>query len=164
MSADFLMMRSCPHVNGTYTSANCPVCSGVNYFFDITLTQNGDLQKITGVDKVVQEIVHMFKTDEGEYSDYGYSDYGSRINRFIGSKNNSEVRLRFQVLRDIEYITKKKERQHRKFSNITVDEVIQQIVSIDIENTVDEQKVKLSAVIGGDDNLKTFTAGLYKLT
>lgn len=153
MSEDIAGLKSCTHVRNKYTLSSCPVCLGKGFYFDIVLSQNGQLQTTSGLGKVVQGLTHLLATDEGAFVDYGYSDYGSRLRSFIGSKNLSETGARFQVLKDLEYYMGVKELQHRRFQNITEDELINDIVSIDTQNSVDEQKVSIQFRIGNSSDI-----------
>jgi len=121
------------------------------------IQQTGQMLTIDGLNKVVQEIVHIFAHDEGTFSDYGYPDYGSKLLRFVGSKNANELRLRFQVLRDLQYWNQIKESQHRRFGNIDAKELIRQIVSIKFVNDIDTQSIELSAFVGDETELQFFT-------
>lgn len=154
MSIDLLGSRACTHVSGKYLISNCPVCSGSGFYFDINLNQNGDLDTVLGLNKVVQGISHLITSSENQYRDYGYADYGSRLRKFIGSKNLSDTRLKFQVLKDLELYTKIKEAQQARFKNITADEVIQDVVLIDATLSSDTQSVKIGLRIGESDKVE----------
>ena len=152
VDADMISICECVKQNGGKVGANCTICEGVGYYFDLVIDQNGSPTLVKGVNKVAQEIIHHFTTDEGDYVDYGYPEYGSRLRRFIGAKNLNENQVRFQVLRDLQYLTEVKEIQHSRFGNITSDEVMRQIIAVDLVNTVDEQSVGLSAIVGDEEN------------
>lgn len=161
MSRDAAFLHPCSHVNGKYTSNNCVVCQGTNFYFDIVLTQNGSPLEVTGVNKTVQGLTHLLLTEENTYTDYGYPEYGSKVFRFVGTKNLVENRLKFQVIRDIQYFNSIKNTQHLSFGNLTSDELIRQIIGVQTTNTADEQAVSLSLLIGDSDTLQFFKVSQF---
>lgn len=163
MSADLLGIKQCSHVNDKYSLSNCPVCSGSGLYFDLVLTQVADFSTVNGINKLIQGVTHLLSSQEGQYSDYGYVDYGSRVKKFIGSKNLSETRAKFQILKDLQYYTAVKEQQNRLYNNITADEIIEDVVSIETVNTADEQTVKLQLRVGSTDQIQYFNVTQFKL-
>ena len=156
MSIDADFLHPCSHVNGKYTLNTCPVCDSLGFYFDLVLGQNGSPVPVSGELKTVQGLVHLFMTDEGTYTEYGYGEYGTKLSRFIGTKNLDENRARFQVLRDIKYYQDIKIRQNFLFGNIDSSEVIRQILSIKTLNTEDEQRVDVTAIIGDNNTPQYF--------
>lgn len=150
------MLAPCAHVSGKYSRTNCPVCEGRGFYFDVRLDQAGSVLPIEGLNKTVQGLTHLLLSEENTFAAYGYPEYGSRALRFIGSKNLDENRLRFQVLRDIQYYVSLKERQNFEYNNITDNEVIRQIIGIETTSTADEQSVSVAALIGSDDRIQFF--------
>ena len=51
-----------------------------------------DLQLASGVDNIVQAIIHRLKTCYGELAPLGHPDYGSRHNELIGEPNTAHNR------------------------------------------------------------------------
>lgn len=163
MSVDLLGLTNCKHVSGSFTVNNCPVCSGAGFFFDLNLNQNGDLDTVSGLNKTVQGISHLLTSEENEYVDYGYADYGSRLKKFIGSKNLSNTRLRFQILQDLSLYTRIKESQHFKFKNITTDEIIQDVLLIDVQASSDTQSINLGLRIGDSEKVEFLSINQFTL-
>lgn len=162
MSIDYDMVFPCNHVNGEFMISNCPVCLGTAFYFDLYLQQNGEPKIVEGVNKVVQEVIHIFAHEENTFKDYGYPEYGSKLLRFVGSKNVIQLRVRFQVLRDLQYLFSIKSDQHRKFRNVDRSELITQIVAIKTANEVDLQSVELSAMIGDSKTLQVFSVRKFR--
>lgn len=154
IDADFLI--PCTHANGKYTLSECPVCDSLGFYFDLVIDQNRSPVKLGGELKTVQGLIHLFMTDEGAFTDYGYAEYGTKLSRFIGTKNLDENRARFQVLRDIKYYMELKVRQNFLFGNVDSSEVVRQILSIKSLNTEDEQRVDVTAIIGDNNTPKYF--------
>lgn len=156
MSEDFQMLKPCPHVNGKYLSNNCPICNGTNFYLDLVLTQSGQPKLASGLTKTIQEIIHIFLTDIGLFEDYSYPEYGSNLTKFIGAKNTTENILKFQVLRDLNYLNYLKEKQQELYGNVDSSEVIREIVSIKLINEEDSQSIELACLIGDSDVIQYF--------
>lgn len=154
VSIDANFVHVCTHATGKYLLADCPVCFGSGFYFDLVLNQSGSPVQLSGDLKVAQGLIHLLRTDLGTFSDYGYSDYGTQLSRFIGAKNLDDNRTRFQVLRDLMYYTSVKNAQQAAYQNITYDETIQQVVGVDVVSTEDTQSVVLSICVGDSNQPK----------
>ena len=162
MSIDADFLKPCTHVNGKYIISNCPVCHSLGFYFDIVIDQTRSPVKLSGELKTIQGLAHLLLTDEGTYLAYDYPEYGTKLSRFIGTKNIDENRARFQVLRDLKYYMDVKIRQNFLFANIDSSEVLKQILSISTLNTEDEQRVDVTAIIG--DNTRPQYFKLSRIT
>lgn len=163
MSVDFLSIKECTHLNGRYELSSCPVCLQAGWYQDFVLNGSGDAATVEGSNKVIQEVVTLLETDLMTYSDYEYPDYGSRALKYIGSKNNSDARLKFQVLRDLNYLVQLKEDQQNKYNNVTDSELILDLVSIEFNQVADSQTLEIGLVMGDSDNIELIRLGNFKL-
>ena len=51
-----------------------------------------DLATVAGVDNLTQAILNRLHTRQGELTDLGHPDYGSRLYRLVGELNNNRTR------------------------------------------------------------------------
>jgi phage baseplate assembly protein W len=63
---------------------------------DLVVTTGGDLDTLEKEDNLVQAIIARLATDEGELTDVGHADYGSRLYGLIGEINNEATRQRIK--------------------------------------------------------------------
>lgn len=163
MSIDCDFLFACTHVQGKYKRSTCPVCLSTGFYFDMVIDTSGNPVEMSGVNKTVQGVTHLLLTEEKTYADYNKPEYGSRTLRYIGNKNMDENRLKYQVLRDIQYYMQIKEIQQFIYANISVDEVIRQIVGVKTRNTADEQSVELALLIGDESKLQFFKFSKFQV-
>ena len=64
---------------------------------DLVASRTGDLATIAKEDNLVQAIISRLSTDEGELTDIGHADYGSRLFELIGEVNNAATRQRLKA-------------------------------------------------------------------
>jgi phage baseplate assembly protein W len=65
---------------------------------DLTVTREGDFDTVSEEDDLAQAIIARLATDEGELTDIGHADYGSRLHDLIGEVNNAVTRERIKAL------------------------------------------------------------------
>lgn len=137
---------------------------GQGFYWDLVLDQSGNPIQLDGVNKFVQGTVHLLSTDESAYADYGYPEYGSKFRRYIGTKNTSDVRLKYQVFRDLQYYSDVKAKQHETYNNIDLKELITQLIAVELVENVDEQSVTITAQVGDEDTLQFLTLDRFSLS
>ena len=59
---------------------------------DLLVSKKGDLQTVSGRENLGQAILHRMMTRQGELTDIGHPDYGSRLHELIGEPNNEGTR------------------------------------------------------------------------
>jgi len=64
---------------------------------DLVATHGGDFDTIAKEDNLVQAIITRLSTDEGELTDLGHADYGSRLSELMGEVNNAATRQRLKA-------------------------------------------------------------------
>lgn len=137
---------------------------GQGFYWDLVLDQSGNPIQLDGVNKFVQGTVHLLSTDEQAFADYGYPEYGSKFRRYIGTKNTSDVRLKYQVFRDLQYYSDVKAKQHETYNNIDLKELITQLIAVELIENVDEQSVTVTAQVGDEDTLQFLKIDRYALS
>ena len=65
---------------------------------DLIVSKQRDLDTVAEEDNLAQAIITRLSTEEGELSDIGHSDYGSRLYEVIGEINNEATRQRIKAL------------------------------------------------------------------
>lgn len=134
MSSDVKIFNVCNHlVNDVkYDISSCPRCYGKGYYFDIHFDVAGEAVLASGNVKLQQEVLKIL-IDE-KYDNVFHQEWGSKIKTFVGSKNLNinKTKLEFIVRSALEYLKKVQMNETKNWNNLTDEEILDKIVSINI--------------------------------
>lgn len=113
---------------------------------DLKVSQDGDIETVSDEYNLGQAIIHRLRTREGELTDIGHSNYGSRLYDLIGQVNSDATRERAKLIvkRALE-----KEPRIKKIVNIkvTMSDYDPSVVNIDVSVIAVDRNVPLNLVI-----------------
>jgi hypothetical protein len=139
MSKDVKVFNGCNHIiDGTrYSSNNCPKCFGKNYYKDIAFDVDGKAVLCEGEIKLQQEVLKIMDDPKGgnkfhkEWGDILITDSATSI---VGSKNLAITAQKIQIIiyETMMYLKGVQVNNQVLFKNMSTDEIIDQIVSINV--------------------------------
>ena len=140
MSTDVKVFNACNHVvNGErYTQNTCPLCKGKSYYKDIAFDNNGKAVLCTGEIKLQQEILKIMDDPKGGnkfHINWGDELITNNSHAMLGSKNLPLVaqRIRIIIYETMVYLKNVQVNNQVLFKNMSEEEIIDQIVSIDVD-------------------------------
>jgi len=115
----------------------CPRCHTLGYLDDLKVEPNMSPQKVSGVEKLIQESMKIVTTSLS--SNFYYEWYGTHIVDFVGEKSSTITRVKevaiktqvsdaLKVLRDLQI-------QTRHMLNLQDDEMLDRVTSVYVEST-----------------------------
>lgn len=112
----------------------CPKCLGKGYYYDIGFNKAGEAVLCSGTIKLQQE---MLKIINDIYKDnVFFPNWGSELHNLIGTKLSKTpgLKAKWMVVQCLDYLRTLQLTANEQFGNMTTDEVLQGIESIEITN------------------------------
>lgn len=137
MSKDVKMFTACNHiVNGKkYSQGACPRCYGVNYYYDLSFDNDGQVITSTGGIKLQQEVLKIMNDKKG--GNKFFKEWGNPIvtENYIGGKNSKAVseRIRMAVYETLQHLKNVQINNQIIFNNMSEEEIIENIDEIYIK-------------------------------
>ena len=138
MSVDVKIFTQCDHFTGgkQYIVERCPKCGGKGYYYDISYDLQGQAKLVTGTIKLQQEMLKIINDVRG--NNLFFLRWGSELHDSIGTKRDKLTGSKLQVMvrMSLEYLRHLQLSQQEEYGNMTNDEVLLGVESIDIKDYV----------------------------
>ena len=135
MSQDVKLFHQCDHFTGgrQYTIEHCPKCLSKGYYYDISFDATGKAVTVGGTIKLQQEVLKAMHDIRGD--NIFFPNYGSGIHDFIGRKATvtDTMKMDYDLRRTLEYLRQLQNLAARTYGNMSDDEVIKDVDSVDIQ-------------------------------
>lgn len=134
MSRDIKMFTACNHIvnNEKYESSECPRCWGVNYYYDLTFNNEGEIITTEGEIKLQQEVLKIMNDKKG--GNMFFLEWGNPIltDEYIGKKNSHAMseRIRMAIYETLQHLKNVQINNQIIFNNMTQQEIIEDIEEI----------------------------------
>lgn len=124
----------------------CQLCGGTGTLTDWSFDSDGNLQLVSGLAKLQQDILRIMMSYVG--SNELYPDWGSDIELNIGRKNlgtHTEVKLKDDILQALNTLKRNQQLLQQKYNSLDPEEALDSIESVVIEKASDTAYVILVA-------------------
>lgn len=111
----------------------CQVCGGSGELVDWVFDLDGNLQTVTGLNKLQQDILKIMLSYTG--SNTLYPEYGSNVDKTIGQKNllsHTEVKLQQDIYNALMYLKNQQQELQTKFNSLSAEEALETIESVSV--------------------------------
>jgi len=134
LSKDAMIFNICDHYTSgkQYAVEFCPKCLGKGYYYDIFFDNTGQPTLATGSIKLQQEMLKIINDVKGD--NVFFDKWGSEIHDFVGQKSTalSSSKLEIMIRESLEYLRTLQIMENEEYDNMTYDEILLGIESIDI--------------------------------
>mgnify|MGYP000390522437 CR=1 FL=1 len=124
----------------------CPYCEGSGACNDLNLDPIGRLKVVTGMDKLIQQVIKAIITPQGK--NIFFPEYGTIIPNAIGSRGLNGFILRNEIISQLKNIM---ENQRYILENnpsfFTADEVLHDLIGVVVQPSEDPRRIDLTVTI-----------------